>query len=404
MKFSPNTFALTALLGLMTALGPLSTDMYLPSLPAIGLAFGASTSLAQLSLSSFLAGFAFGQIIYGPLSDRRGRKPVLLGGLVIFLVASIASAFAKSIEFLIIARFFQALGASGPIVLARAIVRDLYDGSQAGRELSRMGTIMGVVPAAAPILGGFLEAGFGWRSNFIVMTLIGAVLGLTIIFRLPETIRHRSREDFSVLAVLAGYRALLRHHGYRSYVALSALTYSGLFCFISGATFVLQGYYGLNEIAFGFSFGSVVIGFISGSFVAQRVVTKLGLNRTISIGMALITFGGVSMVLLSLFAPKTEFSVIIPMAFYTGGVGFIMPQSMAGAMQPFSDRAGAASSLLGLIQMSSAALAGAVIGHALEYAPQLPLPIGIAGLAMASLTVFLATRKIRAQNEIASAS
>lgn len=395
MTFRPNTFALTALLGLMTALGPLSTDMYLPSLPAIGTSFGASTSLAQLSLSSFLAGFACGQIVYGPLSDRRGRKPVLLAGLCIFLLASLACAFADSITFLILARFFQALGASGPIVLARAIVRDLYDGSLAGRELSRMGTIMGIVPAAAPILGGLLEASFGWRSNFFVMTLIGTALGLTIIFRLPETIRHRSREAFSVLSVLRGYRALLRHHGYRSYVALSSLTYSGLFCFISGATFVLQGYYGLNEIAFGFSFASVVIGFISGSFIAQRIATKLGLNRTISIGMALITFGGAAMMLLSLFAPKSVLSVIIPMAFYTGGVGFIMPQSMAGAMQPFSDRAGAASSLLGLIQMSSAAIAGAVIGHALEYAPQLPLPTGIALLAFAALGVFVMTRSVR---------
>lgn len=397
MTFRPNTFALTALLGLMTALGPLSTDMYLPSLPAIGAAFDASTSRTQLTLSLFLAGFACGQIVYGPLSDRRGRKPVLLGGLALFLVASFASTFANSIEFLIVARFFQALGASGPIVLARAIVRDLYDGAQAGRELSRMGTIMGVVPAAAPMLGGFLEAGFGWRSNFLVMTLIGTALGATIVLRLPETIRHRSREEFSILAVVSGYRALLRHHGYRSYVALSSLTYSGLFCFISGATFVLQGYYGLSEIAFGFSFGSVVIGFITGSFIAQRVVTKLGINRTISIGMALITFGGLAMVLLSLFAPKSAFAIIIPMAFYTAGVGFIMPQSMAGAMSPFSDRAGAASSLLGLIQMSSAAIVGAVIGHALEYAPQLPLPFGIALLALASLGVFLATRKIRSQ-------
>lgn len=395
MTFRPDTLALTVLLGLMTALGPLSTDMYLPSLPAIGASFGASTSLAQLSLSSFLAGFACGQIVYGPLSDRRGRKPVLLGGMVLFLVASLASAFSNSIEFLIIARFFQALGASGPIVLARAIVRDLYDGSQAGRELSRMGTIMGVVPAIAPILGGFLEAGFGWRSNFFVMTVIGMALGATIILRLPETIRHRSREEFSFLAVLQGYRVLLRHHGYRSFVALSSLTYSGLFCFISGATFVLQGYYGLSEIAFGFSFASVVIGFISGSFTAQRIVTKLGLNRTISIGMALITFGGAAMVLLSLFAPKSVLSVIIPMAFYTGGVGFIMPQSMAGAMQPFSDRAGAASSLLGLIQMSSAAIAGILIGHALELSPLMPLPIGIACLAFAALVVFVLTRSIR---------
>src|SRR3954452_24722230 len=153
----PDTLALTIVLALLTALGPLSTDMYLPSLPAIAGNLNASTSQVQLTLSAFLLGFAAGQFVYGPVSDTLGRKPVLLFGIGLFTIASVVCAVAPSIEVLIGARFVQALGASGPIVLGRAIVRDLYEGPRAGRELSRMGTIMGVVPALAPIVGGLLS-------------------------------------------------------------------------------------------------------------------------------------------------------------------------------------------------------------------------------------------------------
>ncbi len=391
MALRTGSFALTILLGLMTALGPLSTDMYLPSLPAIAQAFDARFSDVQLTLSAFLMGLSIGQIFYGPLSDRRGRKPVLLAGLALFLIATLLASLAPSVPVLILARFFQALGASGPIVLARAIVRDLYEGARAGQELSRMGTIMGVVPAIAPILGGFLEAGFGWRASFIASFSGALVLGLFIVFTLPETLAHRLRDVFSIRIVLSGYRALLRNGHYRIYVALSALTYSGLFVFISGATFVLQGYYGVSEIAFGFCFGSVVIGYVSGSFVAQRVVTRLGLNRTIQAGVALLVFGGVTMLGLVLLGPKTPFSVIIPMAFYTAGVGFTMPQAMAGAMAPFADRAGSASSLLGFIQMTAAACFGVFTGMLVPFGP-LPLAALIALLSGLAFFVFWMAR------------
>src|SRR5690606_37821387 len=147
MRLSPDTFAMTATLALLTALGPLSTDMYLPSLPAIAAFFGTGPAEAQMTLSAFLFGFAAGQFLHGPLSDQYGRRPVLLAGLGLFIAATAACALAPSIEWLTVARFVQALGASGPIVLARAVVRDLYEGPRAGRELSRMGTIMGLVPA-----------------------------------------------------------------------------------------------------------------------------------------------------------------------------------------------------------------------------------------------------------------
>ena len=171
----PDTFALTALLALLTALGPLAVDMYLPSFPDIARLLHASPATVQLTLSLYMVAYAVGQIVYGPLSDRFGRMPVLRAALVIFCVASLACALAPNIELLLAARALQALGSSGAIVLARAVVRDLYSGARAGRELSLMGAIMALAPVGAPMIGGVLQSGFGWRSNFVLQIAFGLV-------------------------------------------------------------------------------------------------------------------------------------------------------------------------------------------------------------------------------------
>src|SRR5579872_6641662 len=169
------TFALTALLAALSAFGPLTTDMYLPSLPNIARELAASEAQVQLTISSYLFGFAVGQILYGPVSDRHGRKPVLLAAIGIYCAASLACALSTSIETLIVARAFQALGGSGGIVLARAVVRDLYSGSRAARELSLIGSVMALAPVLAPIAGGVLQTGFGWRSIFFTLVAAGAL-------------------------------------------------------------------------------------------------------------------------------------------------------------------------------------------------------------------------------------
>lgn len=390
----PDTLALTVVLALLTALGPLSTDMYLPSLPAIAAGLQATTGQAQMTLSAFLLGFAAGQFVYGPVSDRVGRRPVLLFGLGLFSLASLICALAPTIEILIGARFLQALGASGPIVLGRAIVRDFYEGPRAGRELSRMGSIMGVVPALAPVLGGLIAQAYEWRMTFAVMVICGVALAAIVLLRMPESIRTKSDAPLSFTAILAGFGMLLRHPAYRTYVSFSMLAYGGLFAFISGSSFVLQEVYRLDELTFAFSFAFMVVGYITGTFLAQHLVGRHGLDGTIRFGVASLAAGGALMFVLVASGVSSSFAITGPMAIYALGVGLTMPQAMASALMPFPERAGAASSLLGICQMTFAAILGIVLGQNLG-GSALPLPTAIAGTGILALIVFAATGRVR---------
>lgn len=394
MPLRPNTLALTALLAALTSLGPLSTDMYLPSLPAIGLYFGRSIADVQMTLSAFLIGFAAGQVFYGPLADRHGRRPVLLAGLGLFTAATIGCALAPNLETLIFARFVQALGASGPIVLARSIVRDLYVLERAGRELARMGMIMGLVPAIAPVIGGVLEVSFGWRASFLATFAATLALVAVVLTALPETLKARAPEPVSPLRILSIFAGLWREGGYRGYVLLACCAYGGLFAFISGSSFVLQGVYRLSPMAFGGAFASCVIGYVSGTILAQRVVGRLGIEGTIGLGVLFLAGGGAAMLLAILIGPGHFLEVVVPMIIYLVGLGLTLPQAQAGAMTPFPDRAGAASSLLGLCQMSGAALIGIAVGHALG-GPAWPLGLAVASLGAAALVIFHVTGPAR---------
>lgn len=395
MKLRPDTLAMTAVLAMLTALGPLSTDFYLPSLPEIARVMQTDVAGAQATLSSFLFGYAAGQIFWGPLSDRLGRKPILFAGLGLFSLATLACAFAPSIEALTIARAFQALGASGPIVLGRAMVRDLYDGVRAGRELARMGMIMGLVPAIAPVIGGVLQVAFGWRSTFLASLAFGLALATVIVTVMPETLQARSAQPLSLVSIFRGFGTLLHNRAFRVYVALTALAYAGLFAFISGSSFVLIGIYGLTPIEYGFSFGFGVLGFITGTIIAQRLVGRRGMDGVISLGVACLASGGLIMLVCVLTGLGGAAGVVVPMALYACGVGLTMPQAQASAMMPFPDRAGAASSFNGLCQMLLSACVGLLVGHLLKNSA-LPLPLVMAALGVASLVLFRATRGIRA--------
>lgn len=395
MKLRPDTLAMTAVLAMLTALGPLSTDFYLPSLPEIVRVMGTDVAGAQATLSSFLFGFAGGQIIWGPLSDRIGRRPVLLAGLALFALATLACAFSPSINVLTAARALQALGASGPIVLGRAMVRDLYEGPRAGKELARMGMIMGLVPAVAPVLGGVLHVAFGWRSTFFASLLFSLLLMGTILAVMPETLRQRSAQPLSLRTIVGGYGVLLRNRAFRVYVALTALAYAGLFAFISGSSFVLGGVYGLSPVQYGFSFAFGVLGFIGGTILAQRLVGSRGMDGVIGLGVLFLALGGLAMLGAVATGAGGPFGIVASWALYACGVGLVMPQSQASAMMPFPDRAGAASSFNGLCQMLLSACVGLLVGHLLK-GSALPLPLVMSGIGVAAFVLFKTSAGVRA--------
>jgi DHA1 family bicyclomycin/chloramphenicol resistance-like MFS transporter len=383
-KLRPDTFALTVLLAALIAIGPLSTDMYLPSMPQIGQVLGASNSEVQLTLSLYLVGFACGQILYGPVSDRHGRKPVLLAALGIYTAATALCFLAPSIGILIGARIVQALGGAGAIVLARAVVRDLYSGARAGRELSRMSAVMALAPVVAPVIGGILQTSFGWRSSFYALFAIGLLAMLVVWRLLPETLAAPQKEPVSLSAMMRNYGAILRNRDYRIYLAIAAFSYGGLFAWISASSFALQSIYRLTAFEFGVAFAVSAVGFMLGASLATRFVGRLGLGRTIGFGAAALAAGGLAMLaaVLSDFQPAA--GLVLPAALYLAGLGLALPQSVAGALSPFPDRAGAASSLLGFVQQVLAAVIGLSVVASLG---ETALPLALAMALMGLLTV-----------------
>jgi DHA1 family bicyclomycin/chloramphenicol resistance-like MFS transporter len=385
----PDTFALTALLALLTAIGPLSMDLYLPALPAISAALGASNAAAALTVSFYLIGFAAGQVAYGPLSDRRGRKPVMFAAMLIYCVATAACAFAPTIEALIAARFLQAFGSSGAIVLSRAVVRDLYEGPRAGRELSLMAMIMGLAPIVAPVIGSGLQAAFGWRACFVFLVLAGVAAAAAVHWLLPETLRRR--EHTSSSGLLASIGVVARNKSALAYVGIIAGGYGGLFAFISGSPFVLQSVYALDPVGYAVAFAVASVGYIGGSWLAAKLVTRIGIDRTIGWGVLCFAVASAAMIAATALAPGAVAGFVAPMTLYLFGLGLAMPQALAGALQPFPERAGAASSLIGCVQQSVAASTGALVAHALG-ATAWPLVIGIAVPGTAALAIWAMTR------------
>jgi DHA1 family bicyclomycin/chloramphenicol resistance-like MFS transporter len=391
----PDTFALTALLSLLTALGPLAVDMYLPSFPEIGRLLAASPATVQLTLSLYMVSYAVGQVIYGPLSDRYGRVRVLRAALAIYCVASLACAVAPDIEMLLTARIVQALGSSGAVVLARAVVRDLYSGARAGRELSLMAAIMALAPVFAPTIGGVLQSAFGWRSHFVLQIAFGLIAAYFVWRKLPETLRQRTG-SISPRAIFSGYAEIARNRAVLAYVGMLAVSFAGVFAWISGSSFVLQDIYGLSALSFGLAFAAASGGYLAGTTVATRIVLRLGLDRTIGIGAIALAAGGLAAVAAIPLGGGSPIPLIAAMALYAVGMGLVQPQTMAGAMMPFPQRAGTASSLLGVSQMVCAALIGVIVGHLIGTSAW-PVAIPLALTGCGTLLLWIVSRGVRAR-------
>jgi len=374
------SFALTGLLAVLTGIGPLSVDMYLPSWPEMARLLNATPAQVQLTISVYLIGFAIGQVIYGPLSDRHGRKPVLLAATALFIFASVICTVAPSIEVLIAARALQALGGAGMMVLPRAIVRDLYEGVYVAREMARMAAVMALTPVVAPLLGGVLETAFGWRSNFVCLTIFGVVTGALVWWLLPESLRTRAPEAISPTSILRVFGEFLQNRFFLAHLGLGICSFIGLFAWISSAGFVMQEIYGLSPFSFSVAFAIGACGYLVGTSLGSYLVTRLGIDRTVGLGTVAYAAGGLGAVMALALGLTSAASIVLPTAVYLAGLGLVLPLAQAGTLLPFPRRAGAASSLVGFVLQLTGAVTGVIVGHGLgQNAWPLAAGLGIAG-------------------------
>jgi DHA1 family bicyclomycin/chloramphenicol resistance-like MFS transporter len=387
----------TAVIASLVALGPLSTDMYLPAFPALMKAFSADIDQVQQTLSIFLIGFALAQLIYGPLSDRYGRKPVLQGGLILFLASSLAIAYSDSIESLTMLRLLQAIGGSAGPVLGRAMVRDIYGPTESARLLSYIGTAMALAPAVAPILGGYMTVWLGWESIFLFLCLYAAVGSLLLYFKIPESVPREHQQSISLQSLRQNYTILLRHNTWRWYTLACSFVFAGLFAFLSGSSFIIINFFGYSEQQYGLFFALVVAGFMAGTLIGGRTVRRVGIEKLIGIGAIIAALGGSTMALLAITEVHHVSAIIIPHVIYMLGVGIVMPQSMAGALAPFPNIAGTSSALLGFIQMSFAAIVGIVVGHLHDGGP-LAMAVMIGAMGILTLLSHTALMRSRARD------
>ncbi|HZI83027.1 MAG TPA: multidrug effflux MFS transporter [Casimicrobiaceae bacterium] len=382
--------AMTVLLGALIAVAPLAMDIYLASMPSMTRALSATPEQVQLTLSLYMYGWGLSQIFVGPLTDRYGRRPLLVAGLAVFVAASLACAASRDIHMLIAARIAQAIGMATVAVVPRAVVRDLYTGEHAARILSLMGIVLGIAPVIAPIIGSHLHVWFGWRANFLFVAAYGAIALAIVAGALPETIRARDRRATVPRVILANYARLLRSRSYVGYTLVAAFASSGLFAFLAGSAFVFVSVMGTGEQGFGFLFGAVMLGNITGASIGSRLVTRLGIDRLLGFSTWLMLASGGLLAVLAWARIAHPLAIVAPMFLFMIALMTTTPQATAGALTAFPDIAGSAASLLLFCQFVLASTSALIVGMSFD-GSQRPMAVTIAA---ATLLVFAAFRML----------
>ncbi|OGA20337.1 MAG: hypothetical protein A3G25_02805 [Betaproteobacteria bacterium RIFCSPLOWO2_12_FULL_63_13] len=388
MHLKPRTASFTFLLGVLVAIAPLSTDTFAPILPSIASAFNADVATVQLTFTSFYLGVACGQLIYGPLSDRYGRRTPLIAGMLLFVAGGLACSLAGSMEVLIAGRFFQALGMSAGPVLARSIVRDLYSWDEAARTLSLMAIVLGLAPILGPPAGTVLLAWAGWTAVFWAIAAVAVALLAAVAFGLPETAPHPRQQSLNPAALMRNFAFLLSERRYTSYLAALLAIQVGIAAFITSSAFVFMRVLGYSAGEYALLFALVAIGHIIGAIASSRLVLRLGIDRMIQTGALLACLSGIAAAALGWARVDHAAAIVAPTFVYMFATAFVMPHATAGALSPFPKIVGAASSLLGFIQFTLGSVTSTVLG-ALYDGTQRPLTTAIGAMGIVCLLVYL---------------
>ncbi len=394
-----NHFNLIFILGLMSAIGPFSIDMYLPAFPAI--AKGLNTSVAQvvLSLSSFFIGISIGQFVYGPLLERFGRKKPLYIGLVVYLFASIGCVFTNSVTSLIVFRFLQAMGSCAGMVASRAIVRDLFAVKDNAKIFSSLMLVIAVSPIIAPTLGGYITASLGWRYVFVALIVVDLLILAAVYFLLPESKKPDPSFSLKPKAITRSFLSILIHPQFYIYALTGAVAASGLYAYISGSPQVFIELFGVNEKQYGWIFAIIAMGIIGSSQINTVALRKYVSEKIIPVALLCQSLIGITLAVMAFLNVSELYSTIGLIFLYLCCQGFIFPNASALTMASFGHNAGNASALMGAIQMGIGALASAVVSI-LQNHTALPMTGVMAVCSITAFSIFMMGRKITVQQPI----
>lgn len=379
---------LLALLMAMTAIGPATLNIMVPALPKMAVQLGTDTATVQLTLSLFLLSLATAQLLLGPLSDRFGRRPVVLGGLTLMVVASLAAMAATSIDALIVARIVQAAGAATGVVIGRTIIRDLYERDRAAAMIGLVTTAMVIAPMVAPLIGGILDTAFGWEAIFLVIGLFGATVLLWAAKALPETRPASVAEAPGRL--WAEWRALISSRKFHGYVLCGALGSAPFFTFLGGGPHVVVTLMGRSSAEYGLWFAVMSLGYMSGNFTVSRLSQRFGTDTVILAGIGMELIGACTTLALVVGVPDGGPAIIfLPQLVISFGNGLLLPNAIAGAVSIRPHAAGAAAGLTGFTQMATGAAATQIISVLLAGASTaLPLAWMMLAVVVATAAAF----------------
>ncbi len=387
---------LALIVALLTMIGPFTIDTYLPSFPAIEAEFGVSRALLSQSLAFYLAAFAIATLVWGPLSDRIGRRSVVIISLLLYLFASVGCALSGDYWHFMLFRLLQGVAAGGGLAAGRTMLRDVYSPQEAQRTLARVMMLFALAPAIAPVIGGWLQSAFDWHSIFYFLALYSALILVLVLVWVPETLPVSMRQSFHPINVIRVYGHTLIHRRFQSLVFMIACYFGGMFLYIVGAPTVVFDFFNLGVNDFWILFVPLVGGVIFGAWLSSRLAHYWHIDRTVSLALLLMVVGATLNTVQALILSPQVLTTIIPLVFYTIGVGIAMPAMTVLALDCFPSNRGAASAVQGFVQMMSnaliASLAVPLLGHSADW-----MALGQLSLIVISLLLwwFLPAQRVK---------
>ncbi len=390
---TPSPFAIALSLALLLGTQAMATDLYLPALPMLARDLSAAMPAVQLTMAAFVLTFGLAQLLWGPVADRFGRRPVLRAGVALFALASLGAALAGDVNAVIGWRAAQGAGVAAAVVCARAMLRDVFEPQRGAHVMSQALTGLGLIAIAAPIAGGAIAAAAGWRSTMVLLAAFGAGLLAFVVWRVPETVRMRNPRATQARALLQQLGRTLAHPAFRAWTLLVCGTYGGLVVFLAGGSFVLIDHLGLSVWQCGLAMGSNSVAYVIGTFLCRRLLARHGLVGAVQRGAEFTALAGLGLAWAATTATPSQWAVLLPQWVYALGHGVHQPCGQAGAVGPFPHAAGVASALTGFLLALVAVAVTLWLGHHLTASrPQLYF----AALAtMAGLTALVAWTLVR---------